>query len=72
MLKKSDMAELNDMNKSNTSGKEHIKTGQQYRHQQEEVTEGKILHSEVQNSYCSPRVVYNGQIKHNGISGTNT
>jgi len=72
MLKKRDMEELNDMNKSNTSGKEHIKTGQQYRHLQEAVTEGKILHSEIQNLYCSPRVVYNGQIKQDAMRGTNT
>jgi len=72
MQKKSDMAEMNDTNKSDTSVKEHIKTGQQYRHLQETVTEGKILHSEVQNFYCSRRIFYNGEIKQDGMRVTNT
>jgi hypothetical protein len=61
VLKKSDMAELNDTNKSNMSRNERIKTGQQYPHLQEEVTEGKILHSGVRNLYCSPRMGCEGE-----------
>jgi len=72
MPKKSYMAEFNDMNKSNTSGKEHIKTGQQYRHLQEAEAEGKILHSEVKKLYCSRRAVYNGENKQDGMCGTDT